>query len=81
MLFRYSGCGSVSLMSVALGEADGYISLGESSWDVVAALAILAELGGQSTIDWQVQGLIGKFAMSCGTPEFLSIASQFRPSR
>jgi myo-inositol-1(or 4)-monophosphatase len=79
MLFRYSGCGSVSLMSVALGEVDGYISLGESSWDVVAALAILAELGAHSTVDWQAQGLAGKFPMSCGTPEFLSVASQFRP--
>ena len=81
MLFRYCGCGSVSLISVALGQVDGYISLGESSWDVVAALAILAQLGGESTVDWQVEGLAGKFAMACGTPEFLSIASRFRSTR
>lgn len=78
MVFRYCGCGSVSLMSVALGQVDGYISLGESSWDVVAALAILGQLGGESTVDWQAEGLASKFAMACGTPEFLSVASKFR---
>ena len=79
MLFRYFGCGSVSLMSVALGQVDGYISLGESSWDVVAALAILRELGGESTVQWSHVGLAGKFPLACGTPEFLAIASRFRP--
>lgn len=78
MAFRYCGCGSVSLLSVALGEVDGYISLGESSWDVMAALAILQPLGAECTIDWPAVGLRQKFAMACGTPEFLAIAARFR---
>lgn len=77
MAYRYGGCGSVSLLSVALGQVDGYISLGESSWDVMAALAILHELGGESTVDWMSAGLRQKFPLACGTPEFLAIATGF----
>lgn len=61
MVFRNSGCGSASLVSPALGHADGYISLGESSWDVMAALAIIAQLGGESTVDSSGVGLRSKF--------------------
>lgn len=75
MLFRYCGCGSVSLLSVALGEVDGYLSLGESSWDVMAALAILQQLGAESTVEWGAMGLLEKFPMACGTPEFLAVVA------
>ncbi len=68
---------SVSLLSVALGEVDGYISLGESSWDVMAALAILRQLGAESTVDWPTTSLSEKFPIACGTPEFLSVAARF----
>lgn len=78
MLFRYYGCGSVSLLSVALGQVDGYISLGESSWDVMAALAILQQLGASSTVEWGSTGLWEKVPMACGTPEFLAVAARFR---
>ena len=79
MLFRYCGCGSVSLLSVALGEVDGYISLGESSWDVMAALAILQQLGAKHTVEWGATGLLEKFPMACGSPEFLAVAARFHP--
>lgn len=78
MLFRYCGCGSVSLLSIALGEVDGYISLGESSWDVMAALAILQQLGAESTVDWPSIALSERFPMACGTPEFVAVAERFR---
>ncbi|RUV80820.1 inositol monophosphatase, partial [Mesorhizobium sp. M5C.F.Ca.IN.020.14.1.1] len=77
MVFRNSGCGSVSLLSVALGHVDGYISLGESSWDVMAGLAIIGQLGGESTVDWRGVGLHRKFPMACGTHDFLAVASKF----
>jgi myo-inositol-1(or 4)-monophosphatase len=79
MVFRNSGCGSASLLSVALGHVDGYISLGESSWDVVAALAIIEQLGGESTVDWRGVGLYSKFPMACGTRDFLAVVSKFPP--
>lgn len=77
MVCRNSGCGSISLLSVALGHVDGYISLGESSWDVMAALAILHRLGCESTVDWEVVGLETKVPLACGAAEFLAIASTF----
>lgn len=73
--FRYLGCGSVSLLSVALGEVDGYISLGESSWDVMASLAILRPLGVQDNVDWRSTGLQQKFSLACGTGPFMEIAT------
>ncbi|WP_206629976.1 MULTISPECIES: inositol monophosphatase family protein [unclassified Mesorhizobium] len=77
MVFRNSGCGSVSLLSVALGHVDGYISLGESSWDVMAGLAIIGQLGGESTVDWRDVGLHHKFPIAAGTHDFLVVASRF----
>ncbi|TIP14316.1 inositol monophosphatase family protein [Mesorhizobium sp.] len=80
MVCRNSGCGSLSLLSVALGHVDGYISLGESSWDVMAALAILHALGATSTVDWLATGLEVKVPLICGNPEFIEVASRFRAS-
>jgi myo-inositol-1(or 4)-monophosphatase len=77
MAFRNNGCGSASLMSVAFGHVDGYISLGESSWDIMAAMAIVSELGAKSTVDWQKVGLHRKFPMACGTTQFLAVAEKF----
>lgn len=77
MVCRNSGCGSLSLLSVALGHVDGYISLGESSWDVMAALAILHRLGCDSTVDWATVGLQRKVPLACGPADFLAIASKF----
>ncbi len=79
MVCRNSGCGSLSLLSVALGHVDGYISLGESSWDVMAALAILDRLGCQSSVDWASVGLQSKVPLACGAAEFLAIAAKFPP--
>jgi myo-inositol-1(or 4)-monophosphatase len=77
LLFRACGCGSVSLMNVAFGHVDGYISLAESSWDVMAALAILGQLGGRSSVGWEEEGLYQKFPLVCGSPEFLEVAAGF----
>ncbi|MDF3855762.1 inositol monophosphatase family protein [Paracoccus pantotrophus] len=78
LAFRYYGCGSVSLLGLALGHVDGYISLAESSWDVMAALAILGELGTETTVDWRSVGLTEKAPLACGTPDFIEAASKFR---
>jgi myo-inositol-1(or 4)-monophosphatase len=50
--FRSCGAATISLMQVARGETDGYVGIGESSWDVAAASAILGALDFKSSIDW-----------------------------
>jgi myo-inositol-1(or 4)-monophosphatase len=77
LVFRYCGCGSVSLLSVALGEVDGYVSLAETSWDVMAGLAILQAIGIRDTVDWTRVSLREKFSMRCGGPEILDLMAPF----
>lgn len=79
MVFRCCGSATLSLLEVASGEVDGYIGMGESSWDLMAALPILAQLGVGSTVDWSASTLDSKFKFACGTPEFLAIVSPAVP--
>lgn len=55
-----------------MGETNGYLSLGDSTWDVMAALPILDNLGASHTIDWGKIGLSSKLRFACGSPEFLN---------
>ena len=71
MSFRCCGSATVSLIEVALGQVDGYLGIGESSWDLMAALPILDQIGIRSTVDWQTTDLSSKLRFACGTPEFL----------
>jgi myo-inositol-1(or 4)-monophosphatase len=68
--FRCYGSAIVSLLEIATGQVDGHVGLGESTWDVVAALAILDPLGVVSTIDRETTELSGKLKYACGRPEF-----------
>lgn len=77
LLFRYCGCGSASLIDVALGEVDGYVSLAETSWDVMAGLAILEALGVRHTADWASVGLREKFPLVCGNADLIERLSPF----
>jgi myo-inositol-1(or 4)-monophosphatase len=69
--FRCCGSATLSLIEVATGETDGYVSLGDSTWDVMAALPILGNLGVSHTIDWENTGLDAKLRFACGTESFL----------
>ncbi len=71
--FRFCGSATLSLVEVAMGETDGYISLGDSTWDVMAALPILESLGLSHTIDWSRTGLSEKLRFACGNDELLSM--------
>lgn len=70
--FRVGGAATISLVEVAMGETDGYLSLGDSTWDVMAALPILDNLGASHTIDWGKIDLSSKLRFACGSPEFLN---------
>nr|WP_029075008.1 inositol monophosphatase family protein [Kaistia adipata] len=70
--FRCCGASTLSLVEVALGETDGYLALGDASWDVMAALPILANLGLCDTIDWDGADLRAKLRFACGSKAFLA---------
>jgi myo-inositol-1(or 4)-monophosphatase len=69
--FRCCGSATLSLIEVAMGETDGYVSLGDSTWDVMAALPILGNLGASHTIDWDHIDLQAKLRFACGSNDFL----------
>ncbi|WP_420360226.1 inositol monophosphatase family protein [Agrobacterium vitis] len=69
--FRCCGSSTLSLIEVAMGETDGYVALGDSTWDVMAGLPILANLGVSHTIDWDRTELQAKLRFACGSEEFL----------
>jgi len=71
IMFRHCGAATLSMVEVALGETDGYVSLGDASWDVMAALPILGNLGVTATIDWDAVDLHSKLRFACGSEEFL----------
>jgi myo-inositol-1(or 4)-monophosphatase len=69
--FRFCGAATLSMVEVAMGETDGYVSLGDSTWDVMAALPILSNLGVADTIDWDRTELSAKLRFACGSRAFL----------
>ena len=75
--FRCCGSATVSLLKVATGEADGYLALGDATWDVMAAMAILRNLGAGSTIDWKRTRLPDKLWYACGGEAFLQETRSF----
>jgi myo-inositol-1(or 4)-monophosphatase len=79
MALRCCGSATMSLAEVARGEVDGYIGTGESTWDLMAALPILEQIGIRSTVDWTKIDLTAKLRFACGTAEFLELVSQHIP--
>lgn len=71
VVFRCCGASTISLIEVATGQTDGYLSLGESTWDVMAGFAIFKNLGLSHTIDWNNTNLQDKLCYACGSEEFL----------
>ncbi|CAN7695187.1 inositol monophosphatase family protein [Mesorhizobium sp. LjRoot246] len=70
--FRCCGSSTLSLIEVAMGETDGYVALGDSTWDVMAGLPILGNLGVSHTIDWDRTDLSAKLRFACGSEGFLA---------
>lgn len=68
---HFCGSSALSLIDIALGETDGYVALGDSTWDVMAGLTILGSLGIPHTIDWDHTGLDAKLRFACGSESFL----------
>ncbi len=79
MMMRCCGSSTISLLELARGEVDGYLGIGESTWDVMATLPVLSRLGADNTINWRRTELNSKLKFACGTPEFLSIVAPIVP--
>ena len=73
MSFRFCGSATISLLELAVGQVDGYVGLGLSTWDVMAALPILSQLGVENTVDWSQTNLSSKLKFASGSREFLDI--------
>ena len=71
--FRCCGAATLSLIEVALGQTDGYLALGDSTWDIMAGLPILKNLGISDTLDWDHIDLKEKLRFACGNEEFITL--------
>ena len=79
MSFRCCGSATLSLIEIAQGQVDGYLGTGESTWDLMAALPILEQIGIGCTVDWAQTDLSDKLRFACGTPEFLDAVAPLIP--
>ncbi len=73
LAFRVTGSSVISLIDIAKGSVDGYIGRGIPSWDILGMLPCLQELGIETTINWQVEGLAAELDFVCGTPEIIGM--------
>ena len=71
MAVRSCGSATISLIEVGRGQADGYIGIGESYWDIAAACAIFGPIGILNTVNWKQSKPDTKFSFAAGTSEFL----------
>lgn len=79
MSFRCCGSATLSLIEIAQGQVDGYLGTGESTWDLMAAIPILENIGIGCTVDWSQIDLNDKLRFACGTPEFLNAVAPIIP--
>lgn len=79
MSFRCCGSATLSLIEIAQGQVDGYLGTGESTWDLMAAVPILEQIGICCTVDWAKTDLNDKLRFACGTPEFLEAVAPIIP--
>jgi myo-inositol-1(or 4)-monophosphatase len=77
---RYCGSATISLLEVVRGQTDAYLGMGESTWDVMAALPILQHLGAASTLDWQGVHLDQKLRFCVGKPELVARLASLVPT-
>lgn len=79
MSFRCCGSATLSLIEIAQGQVDGYLGTGESTWDLMAIVPILQQLGIGCTVDWTQTELNDKLRFACGTPEFMEAVAPIVP--
>ncbi|QEW22958.1 Inositol-1-monophosphatase [Marinibacterium anthonyi] len=54
---RMTNAATAAMMELVMGQVDGYVSCGDSSWDLMGTWSIATALGATSTLDWAGFGL------------------------
>lgn len=75
---RCCNCATAAMLELISGEADGYLGLGESAWDVMGIWPVLTALGAQSSLDWRRVELGAKLRFVIGKPELIGQLSGLR---
>jgi myo-inositol-1(or 4)-monophosphatase len=71
--FRHVGSACISMLRVVQNYTDAYVGLGDSSWDIMASIAILEKLGYRNTLNWDTFTLDQKQIFIVGKPEVVSV--------
>lgn len=71
-MVRIGNCCTATMAELATGEIDGYVSCGESSWDVMGMWPVVTALGAVSTLEWADRGLEGRMRFLLGKPGFVA---------
>ncbi|BCP55735.1 arabinose phosphate phosphatase [Kaistia sp. 32K] len=74
MTYRHCGSTTAAFLMLAAGQVDACLGFGVRSWDVMAALPVVEQLGGVSTIDWQASDILQKFDYLAGSAETVALA-------
>jgi myo-inositol-1(or 4)-monophosphatase len=74
MSYRHCGSTAAAFVMLAAGEVDACLGFGVRSWDVMAAMPMLEQLGGVSTIDWRDADLLQRFDYIAGSVETVALA-------
>lgn len=70
---RLRGAATISLTEIAQGFTDGYIGVGESTWDVAAACAILPQVDVSTNLNWRDRDLTSKLKFAAGSKGLLEL--------
>ncbi|MFD2249929.1 myo-inositol-1(or 4)-monophosphatase [Pseudochelatococcus lubricantis] len=73
LMIRSCNSATMAMMEVATGEADVYLAMGDSSWDVMAAWPILIALGARATFGWDNVPLTAGLKFAIGKPEAVDL--------
>lgn len=68
LMIRSCNCATMAMLEVVSGDADAYLAMGDSSWDVLGAWPVLEALGGKATFDWSGVPLTSKLHFAIGKP-------------
>lgn len=68
--FMVRSCNSavMAMLEIVTGDADAYLAMDDSSWDVMGAWPVLEALGAHATLSWSDVALIAKLRFAIGKP-------------
>lgn len=70
-MVRMTNAATAAMIEVITGEVDGYVSCGDSSWDLMGTWSAAMALGATATVDWADFGLDERRRLIVGKPGFV----------